>query len=166
MILIGLVLLIVGAILIFGFARGLARARFVAPSRGELIGMVISCAAAAFVSAALLVVPVYSSASSSMRVLPSGERVYSVWRGSKTLLEVDGPRALQPLAAPVLLAALPFAFYRTRFRAIVEAICGTLLAAFTVIGGFSIGLFYVPSAIAMLAAASRARRDRAFASPG
>jgi hypothetical protein len=58
---------------------------------------------------------------------------------------------------PVGLIALPLFMKRNRFRGVVEGLLATVLAAFCVIGGFSIGLFFLPTTAAMLAAAAFAR---------
>jgi len=82
-------------------------------------------------SALLLVVPVYAG---------SG--------GHATLLQVNGSRVFIPLAIPVVVSLLPI-LSRRRGVSIGAAI---VLSAFCIVGGFSIGLFYVPSAVTMIVA--------------
>ena len=89
-------------------------------------------AAAAF----LLMVPVYVGS------YPNG-------RMSATLLQVNGPWAIIPVLFPAVLAFLALVF-RKRVVRIVAAI---LIGGFTILSGFSIGLFYLPAATAMLLAA-------------
>ena len=79
--------------------------------------------------------------------------------GAASLVEVNGPMAFVPLAAPVALAALAFAFAHARRRVSLLArrfalwTVGVLLLGFCVLTGFSIGAFYVPAAALSLAAA-------------
>jgi hypothetical protein len=82
----------------------------------------------------LLVAPVYSGSD-------GGRPTH------KTLLQVNGPRAVIPVMFPVLIALMPLVFRKQ----------GVRIAAAIVMGGFalisfSIGLFYFPSAILMLLA--------------
>ena len=65
-----------------------------------------------------------------------------------TLLQVNGPRALIALAIPVLIALVPVLLRKWWVR----LVAGLVLAAFVVVAGFSIGLFYAPSAFIMLMA--------------
>jgi hypothetical protein len=83
-------------------------------------------------------------------VLPS----YSVWSSESpsvrhaTLLQVNGPRVLIALAIPVLIALVPVVLPKFWVR-IAAAL---VLATFAILGGFSIGLFYAPSAVTMFLA--------------
>ena len=77
----------------------------------------------------------------------------------QTLLEnEDEPRGsiFRLLAFPVLLAMLPLALNGTRFRVPARAISAALLLVGSVLAGFSIGLYYLPSALAMIVAAGSA----------
>jgi hypothetical protein len=89
------------------------------------------------VSCLLLVVPVYSISSSES---PSVRHA--------TLPDVNGPRVLVALAIPVLITLVPMLVPKYGVR----IIAGLILVAFAVVSGFSIGLFYFPSAIMMLMA--------------
>ncbi|MBZ5596576.1 MAG: hypothetical protein LAP39_30410 [Acidobacteriia bacterium] len=97
----------------------------------------ISFGLAVAVSCLLLIVPTYSVTSSESPVVRHA-----------TLLEVNGPQALFSLAIPVLIALVPVLIPKCLMR----IISGLLLAAFVVLGGFTIGLFYFPSAFLMLMA--------------
>jgi hypothetical protein len=57
------------------------------------------------------------------------------------------------LVVPIAIAAVPIALAGSRFRRAATASAAALLLAFSFVAGFSIGLFYLPSALAMLAAA-------------
>jgi hypothetical protein len=85
------------------------------------IRAVASLLAAAVVSLLLLVMPVYSN--------------------GRTLLRVNGPRVFGVLAIPVVIATVPLIFPKLRVAAAV------VMFVFVLIGGFSIGLFYVPSVV-------------------
>ena len=98
---------------------------------------------------ALLVVP--TGREESVSVGSSGEMT----RSSRltTLVQPDGWGALVPLAIPVVLAGVPPASRRSRWRGVALAAASVLLLAFVVLSAASIGLFYLPVAGAMVAAA-------------
>ncbi len=102
---------------------------------------------------ALLVVP--TGREESVSVSSSGETTRS--SRSTTLVQSDGWGALVPLAIPVLLAGVPPAFRRSRWRGVALAAASVLLLAFVVLSAASIGLFYLPVAGTMVAAAIRGR---------
>jgi hypothetical protein len=95
----------------------------------------ISFGLAVAVSGLFLVLPTYSISSSGSPSL-----------GHATLLQVNGPRALIALTIPVLILLVPVLLPKWWVR----IVAGLVLAAFVVVGGFSIGLFYFPSAAFML----------------
>jgi len=106
----------------------------------------VSFLLAAFASALSLILPLYRGQTTIQR---SGEpSVLQVRR--ETLPSVNGPMVYYRLAIPVIVAGLPLLL---RFR-VVRIICAALLAAWVVLGAASIGIFYLPSAIAMVLAAS------------
>lgn len=84
----------------------------------------------------------------------------SVPGGRRTILEVNGPSALLPLLVPVLLASVPAVLWPRRASIVLAAGLGTLLAIFCVLAGFSIGMFYLPSAALLVAAGFLVLRDR------
>ena len=65
------------------------------------------------------------------------------------LLQVNGAWAIIPVTFPVVIAFLPVLFRKQAVRIIATII----VWGFTLISGFSIGLFYLPAAILMLVAA-------------
>jgi hypothetical protein len=78
--------------------------------------------------------------------------VYSGFEGNRptraTLLEINGQWAIIPVMFPVLVALMPLLFRKQ----VVRIIATVLMGAFSIIGGMSIGLFYVPAAFLMLLA--------------
>jgi hypothetical protein len=94
--------------------------------------LLFAAAAAVF----LLVVPVYTGS------FPNG-------RFSATLVQVNGTWSIIPVLFPAALALAALVF---RKRA-VRVIAAILIGGFAIVSGFSIGLFYFPSAAAMLLAA-------------
>jgi hypothetical protein len=98
---------------------------------------------------ALLMVP--TGREESISVGSSGEMTRS--SRSTTLVQSDGWSALVPLAIPVVLAGVPPAFRRSRWRGVALAAASVLLLAFVVLSAASIGLFDLPVAGAMVAAA-------------
>ena len=106
----------------------------------------VSFLLAAFGSVLSLTLPLYRA---QMTLQRSGEPSTLQVR-HETLPNVNGPSVYYRLAIPVIIAGLPFLL---RFCA-VRIICAALLTGWVVIGAASIGIFYVPSAIAMVLAAS------------
>jgi hypothetical protein len=68
-----------------------------------------------------------------------------------TLLEINGAWAIVPVMFPVVVALKPVVYARRAAR----VIAAILIGGFTIAGGLSIGLFYIPAAIAMLPPAAR-----------
>lgn len=123
--------------------------------RGTLL-VAIAFALALGVTCVLLVIPAYTGIRATAVAVPGQGEVFrpaaqEVRRA--TLLEVNGPRVMWFLLAPVVLAAVPLALNWTAFRGPARALTAFLLVGFCLLTGFSIGLFYLPSAIAMAAAA-------------
>jgi hypothetical protein len=90
----------------------------------------------------LLVWPVYSGSNGNS--WSNGKQITHA-----TLLQVNGPYAIIPVMFPVF-TALTALLLRKQWVRIVATI---LISGFAVIGGFTIGLFYLPAAIPMLLAA-------------
>ena len=86
-------------------------------------GRLISLAVTAVVSLLLLTVPVYSS--------------------GQTLVKVNGPRVFGILAIPIVIALGPLVFPRLKIPAAIA------MLVFALLGGFSIGLFYLPAAMVL-----------------
>ena len=99
------------------------------------------------VSAFLLFGPVYSGRSTTPGT--DGTMVESTEPG-RSLLEVNGPRALIAVAFPLAFVLVPLLARDPTLRRQLGIFSVILLVALVLIGGFSIGLFYLPSAIAML----------------
>jgi hypothetical protein len=96
-------------------------------------------------SCLLLVMPTYNGETRSV----DAQGHVTVTRTQATLLQVNGRSALISLGVPVLIALIPVLIQKRSVR-IGAAI---LLCVFAIIGGFSIGLFYVPSGLTMIVAA-------------
>jgi hypothetical protein len=94
-----------------------------------------------------LALPMYHAQTSLQR---SGE-ASTVELRHETLSGVNGPTVRFLLAIPVIIAGVPILL---RFRA-VRIISAVLLVGWVVIGAASVGLFYLPSAITMILAASK-----------
>jgi len=89
-------------------------------SPAKLRGL-ISLGITAIISFLLLMMPVYSS--------------------GKTLLKVNGPRVFGVLAIPIVIAIVPLVLPGLKTTAAV------VMFIFVLIAGFSIGLFYLPAAV-------------------
>ena len=89
--------------------------------------------------ALLTVLPIYSTVSCGA-VAGSRETCTT---GSESALEHEGAGVLIVLAVPVLVSAMPLVYSR-RGVGIAAAV---LLTALVVLGGFSIGLYYLPAVV-------------------
>jgi hypothetical protein len=101
----------------------------------------------------LAFVPIYEGVESLREAGMTAERITTAHR---TLLEANGPGVLVPMLIPVVLTALPLLRFVSATRRRLEVISAMLLLVFVVVGALSIGLFYAPSAMAMLIAAALA----------
>jgi hypothetical protein len=92
--------------------------------------------------------PAYQGASTSV----SSSGVVTSSTDSATLVEENGTWVLVLLCVPVALAAAGL-LGALRGRRVVVWVAAGVLLGFGVLGGFSIGLFYLPAAAALLLAA-------------
>ena len=118
-------------------------------------GILLAALLAAGASLLLLWLPVYASESAVYSMEPSGTESSVSVRGRATLLEVNGPDAWPPLAIPVAIAVVPLLVPGASRRRVAAHVCAGTLVLFVILGGFSIGAFYAPSAIAMVLAIAR-----------
>jgi hypothetical protein len=114
----------------------------------------LSFALALAAMAALLVIPFYDGVTASSAV-SGGEARPAVARPA-TLVEVNGPWVVWLLAAPVLVAGAPLALGGTGAWRPACVVAALLLVGLSALGAFSIGLYYLPSALAMAAASGAA----------
>ncbi len=73
----------------------------------------------------------------------------------RSLLQTEGASVIVAAGLPVLVALLPLAFAAGRHARRVEIGSAVLLSGFVLIAGFSIGLFYLPAALAAILVARR-----------
>lgn len=101
--------------------------------------------------AALVLLVIPTGRQESVSISSTGE----ITRHSRstTLVQSDGWSVLVPLAVPAAFAGVPLALRRTRWRRGALVAASVLLLAFVVAGLFSIGVFYLPAAVAMVTAA-------------
>jgi hypothetical protein len=105
---------------------------------------IISFVLALIASVLSLLVPLYMQETRLQRFLePSTFKVMH-----ETVLGVNGPMVLYLVAVPVIVAGAPILL---SFRA-VRMISAILLTSCVVVGAASIGMFYIPSAVAMFGA--------------
>ena len=108
--------------------------------------------------------PVYQGESETV----SSSGVVTSSSDSATLIDENGPWVAFLLCVPVVLAALGLWVALRGQRTLAWIFAGVLLG-FCVLGGFSIGLFYLPAALSLLLAAGltegRAGRDRGRTGP-
>lgn len=163
MVLIGLSLFVAALILtVLAVFNSLRRGRSApTPRRGESVAAFVAVLTAIAALVVLLVVPVYWGRRALVRFSSDGQVAERKTDMRATLVSVNGPRAMVPLLFPVAVAVLPTLLRRSEERFLIEAIAALVLAAFTIIAGFSIGMFYLPSAASMVLAAFLGRKPAA-----
>lgn len=108
-----------------------------------------SFALAIAMSAALPSMPLYTSV---RQELNPTTHVMKTVKTHKTLSEVNGARTLIfPLMLPPIVAFVPLLL---RYRP-VRIASAVVLVAFVLVGGFSVGMFYLPSAVMMVMASQK-----------
>jgi hypothetical protein len=121
----------------------------VEPQPPELLAAWAALVAAMGVAGWLIFVPVVASHSTSIGVDGAAATVQQ----RLTLLQAGELAILPILAAVLALAATPILLRRRRSRYWVEVWGALVLAAFSLLAGFSIGIFLLPIAAFMFVAA-------------
>ena len=106
----------------------------------------------------LLFGPVYGGVSSAMG--PDGTTVASL-EPRRSLWEVNGFRSLVAVAFPLIFVAAPSFVGDATLRRHVTIFATILMFGLVILGGFSIGLFYMPTALAMLLIVVTTKRAKA-----
>ena len=119
---------------------------------------VVATTLAAVAGLFLALYPVYQGVSESM----SSNGSVTSSSDSTTLIAENGSWVILLLCVPVALGALGV-IGALRGRRTLVWVPAAILLGFVILGGFSIGLFYAPAAVALLAAAglTQARGGRA-----
>ena len=115
--------------------------------RVENVASVLSLLLALVASVLLAVIPSYHFSSATA----DSSATATVSTRSETLVEVNGGGVLAALLLPVVVAAVPVLLRRSWAR----ATAAVLLTGFAFMTGFSIGLYYLPSALVMAGAAAQ-----------
>jgi len=76
--------------------------------------------------------------------------------GHTTLAAVNGPRVYLVLAVPVVAAALATMPWPARFRQPAAVSGVVIIGAFVILGMASVGIFFLPSALGLIAVAQAA----------
>jgi hypothetical protein len=108
-----------------------------------------SVALAALASFVLVLIPAYAV---EVARLTTDGAATEIGRGRATLLETEGAGVLRVLLLPIAIAAIPL-FIGNRRARLARAISALLLMGFAGVALMSVGVFYLPSAIAMAASA-------------
>jgi hypothetical protein len=122
----------------------------------------LSFALALVASLILLFVPTGTTSSSFCSVAPAptspggtpGSPTCTSSETHPSLVDEQGWGVAIPLSIPVVVAGIPVAVTKTRARRPASIAATSLLLAFTILGAASVGIFYLPSAVAMIVAAS------------
>ncbi len=134
------------------------------PRRGR-IGAIISLGCTRIAAAVLLLAPLGSqqaAVATTQVATQAGEQAGE--QGAPqvvgqaqhvSLLQHEGPSVLVPLAVPVVIALLGAVAGLFRSPKVLRTVSAGLLTAFVLFGALSIGVFFLPSAIAMGVAAAR-----------
>lgn len=121
---------------------------------GFWIAAVLSLVAAVAASLVLLLLPVVAVHGKTVVYDTDGTLLTGTIHRDETLVENQGWMVVTALVIPIVFAALPvMAGRRGRFRW-MRAVSAVLLTIFVLLTGFSIGLFYLPSALAMIVSAA------------
>ncbi len=107
-------------------------------------------------SVALLFLPIYTQGHESSQTDAAGHVTNSSASSSETLLEGDGSgEAAILLVVPIVIAAAPGLLKSHARIRMVRTLAALMLLPILPIGYFTIGGFYMPSAVAMFIAATR-----------
>jgi hypothetical protein len=89
-------------------------------------------------------------------MLAAAASMYLLWRpvyagslGGATLLAVNGTRVLWAILLPLVLTLIPLLVTGVGRRRVATRLCTAALGGFVVLTGFSIGLLYAPSLVAL-----------------
>jgi hypothetical protein len=123
---------------------------------GGRVAAVVAVVLATIASAWLALWPCFYTGAMSGR---SGESATCA-----SLIAENGTWVSTYLALPIILTVLAFLALVARLRAVMWMLA-VLLFALCILAAWSIGLFYLPSAVALLVAAARMNRTRADADP-
>ena len=145
-------MLLVLALIVFGNRVAVSRLGPSAPkaSSSDCLAAGLAYGAAVWsvvASAALLLIP--TSTSISMRTGADGATVFTTTQ--QTLLEIEGRSVLVVFMVPVAIAAVG-AFAGRGSRRKVRLRAGVLLTIGCLVAAASIGMFFIPSAIALIVA--------------
>jgi hypothetical protein len=108
---------------------------------------------AAGVYLVLLRLPMYSSASSSQTA--GGPEIRS--SGRATLAAVNGPSVYLILAVPVLASVLAVLRWPPRLSRPATIVGAVIASGFVVLGMATVGMFFVPTALALITVAAAGR---------
>jgi hypothetical protein len=98
----------------------------------------------------LLFIPLYDGITVRQSVGGPAEQ----WTQSDTLIGVNGLVALFALAIPVLAAVNALLPWPARNRRRADIIGAVVASAFSLLGAFTVGLFFLPTAAALIVVAS------------
>lgn len=115
-------------------------------NRSELWTLSASLAVAILGSVWLFVGPAYTGVTHTS----SGNVAQAVTESSRSFYEVNGPIVIPLFTVPIAFALLPFGFFRSRARPIIQGLCAFLLGGLAAIGMSGYGLFFAPSGAIML----------------
>jgi len=113
------------------------------------VGLVLAIAAGVWLG---LAPDFYQGASSSV----SSSGVVTTTQTSASLVEENGVWVIGLLCVPVALTALAL-YCAVRRRRVLLWVSGLVLLGFVVVSGFTIGMWYVPAALAVLIASGLSR---------
>jgi hypothetical protein len=117
-----------------------------------ILAVAISLSLALLAAGTLALAPLRSSTKRIRVYNDSGVPQERVERTRSTLIDREGRQVLYILVAPAAVAAAALALSWTRYRRNVWIAASVALVAFVALSILSIGIFYVPSAIAMVIA--------------
>ena len=134
-------------------------------NRTELLVLSASLIAAVIGSVWLFFGPGYMGTTYTVIQSSNGSVARSVVENSRSFYEVNDRSMIFLFVVPVLFALLPFLFYRSRARPIVQGVCAFFLSIQAAIGMSGYGLLFMPSGFLMVIATIVALQEHA-AHPG
>ena len=100
----------------------------------------------------LLLGPAHTSWGST--IAPERAPLSATTLGSTSALAAMGPRAVLLLFVPAVLAAAPLVARRSGARRTLAAIAAAMVGAFVLVGAGTVGLLFLPTAVALVLEAS------------
>ena len=115
--------------------------------------LLVAPALAALAAVAAVFLPIQRTVVSQSG--PGSKQTLELEWAYRSLLQTEGISILLAAGLPLLIALVPVTLAASRLARRAEVVSAVLLAGFVLVAGFSIGLFYLPAALAAVLVARR-----------